>query len=140
MYNQNLKIEKRIIIDDSSKKYKNINGDITIIEIKSNNNDINYFLDIDNDILELEYKRKSIYILHHPENKPLVLYGLIDDIKEGKEINHYCNTKYGSSGSRILSLETNKIIGIHYGGSNVRDIKINYGTFIKYVVNEFNNN
>ena len=77
--------------------------------------------------------------MHHPENKQLVSYGLIDDIIEGKEINHYCNTKYGSSGSPILSLESYKVIGVHKWGSNKSDIKINYGTLIKYIINEFNN-
>ena len=139
MYNQNQKIEKRIKIDDSRKKYTNINDDITIIEIKSNKDDIYNFLEIEDEILELEYKRKSIYILHHPENKQLVSYGLIDDIIEGKEINHYCNTKHGSSGSPILSLESFKVIGVHKWGSNKSDIKINYGTFIKFIINEFNN-
>ena len=135
MYNQNQKIEKRIKIDDSRKKYTNINDDITIIEIKPNKDDIYNFLEIEDEILELEYKRKSIYILHHPENKQLVSYGLVDDIIEGKEINHYCNTKHGSSGSPILSLESYK----HKWGSNKSDIKINYGTLIKYIINEFNN-
>ena len=139
MYNQNQKIEKRIKIDDSRKKYTNINDDITIIEIKSNKDDIYNFLEIEDEILELEYKRKSIYILHHPENKQLVSYGLVDDIIEGKEINHYCNTKHGSSGSPILSLESYKVIGVHKWGSNKSDIKINYGTLIKYIINEFNN-
>jgi len=62
IYNKNQKIEKRIKIDDSRKKYTKINDDITIIEIKSNKDDINYFLEIEDEILELEYKRKSIYI------------------------------------------------------------------------------
>ena len=99
IYNKNQNIEKIIKIDDSRKKYTKINDDITIIEIKPNKDDINYFLEIEDEILELEYKRKSIYILHYPKNKQLVSYGLIDDIKEGKEISHYCNTKHGSSGS-----------------------------------------
>ena len=138
MHNKNQKIEKRIKIDDSRKKYTKIGDDITIIEIKPNKDDINYFLEIDDEILELEYKRKSIYTLHCPENKQLVSYGLIGDIIEGKEINHYCNTKHGSSGSPILSLESYKVIGVNKGGSNKNDIKENYGTLIKFIINEFN--
>jgi len=61
------------------------------------------------------------------------------DILKGKQINHYCNTEDGSSGSPILSLDNFKVIGVHYGGSKYKNIKINYGTFIKYAINEFNN-
>ena len=32
-------------------------------------------------------------------------------------ISHFCKTTVGSSGSPILDLETNKIIGIHIGCS-----------------------
>ena len=41
-----------------------------------------------------------------------------------------------TSGSPILSLENNKITGIHYGGSGN---KLNYGIFIKNALDEFNN-
>ena len=88
--------------------------------------------------IELEYKRKSIYILHYPKGKLNVSYGIINDIIDEK-INHYCNTEEGSSGSPILSLKSFKIIGIHYGCSQ-NNKKLNIGTFIKYAINEFNNN
>ena len=45
------------------------------------------------------------------------------NILEGKQINHYCNTEDGSSGSPILSLENFKVIGVHYGGSKNKNIK-----------------
>ena len=60
---------------------------------------------------------KSIYILHYPKGKLNVSYGLINIIIDNKTINHYCITEEGSSGSPILSLETFKLIGIHYGSS-----------------------
>jgi len=137
---------KEIEIDDSRKKYTNSdkNIDITIIEIKPNKDGICNYLELDeNDIyknkknIELEYKKKSIYILHYPKGKLNVSYGLIKDIKDNKKINHYCNTEEGSSGSPILSLETFKVIGIHYGSAKKN--KYNYGTFIKYVIYLFNN-
>ena len=87
--------------------------------------------------IELEYKMKSIYILHYPKGKLNVSYGLIKDIIDNIKINLYCNTEDGSSGGPILSLETFKLIGIHYG-SNKNNIKTNYGTYIKYAIDLFN--
>ena len=135
--------EKEIRIENSRKKWtikKDKEGiDITIIEIKPNTDRINNFLEIDDKILELNCKRKSIYIQHYPEDKRLVSYGLMKDVSKGIKIEHYCNTKDGSSGSPILSLNNFKVIGVHYGGSKNMNIKLNFGTFINYVINEFNN-
>ena len=136
-------IEKEIIIDESRKRYTYINDqegiDFTIIEIKPIKDKIRNFLQIDEEILELECNRKSIYLLHYPKDKKLVSYGLIKGIIDGKKIIHYCNTEEGSSGSPILSLNNYRVIGVHYGGSNKMNIKFNYGTYIKYIINEFNN-
>ena len=144
VYNKekNIEEEKEIRIDNSRKKLtikKDKEGiDITIVEIKSNKDNINNFLKIDDKILELKCKRKSIYILHYPKDNILVSYGLMKDISDGKKIRHYCNTEKGSSGSPILSLNNFKVIGVHFGGCE-NNIKINFGTFIKYAINEFNN-
>ena len=143
IYNKNQNIEKKIKIDDSRKKmtiYDEEEGiDITIIEIKPNKDGVDNFLEIDEKILELECIRKSIYLIHYPKDKILVSYGLINDILDSKKINHYCNTEDGSSGGPILSLNNYKVIGVHYGGSKNKNIKLNFGTFIKYAINEFNN-
>ena len=75
MYNKekNIEEEKEIRIDNSRKKLTIKNDkegiDISIIEIKPNTDKINNFLEIDDKILELKCKRKSIYILHYPEEK-----------------------------------------------------------------------
>ena len=140
---------KKIEIDKSRKKFtkydKNI--DITIIEIKSNEDgiEIDNCLELDeNDInkdienIELRYPNKSIYILHYPNETLYASYGIIKKIKDNKKIEHKCNTLEGSSGSPILSLETFKVIGIHcgcYPGTK----KLNIGIFIKYVIDIFNN-
>ena len=140
IYNKEQHIEKDIRIDSSRKKFtilkKEEGIDITFIEIKPNKDKINNFLEIDDKIIELECKRKSIYILHYPKEKRLVSYGLIRNINEGQQINHYCYTEKGSSGSPILSLNNFKVIGVHYGASKN---KINFGTFIKNAIKEFNN-
>ena len=54
-------------------------------------------------------------------------------MKKKYEFNHYCTTYKGSSGSPILDLSENKIIGIHKGTKD----KYNLGTFINYPINEF---
>ena len=138
---ENKKEIKRIKIDNTRKKYTNKKLDVTIIEIKINKDEIYNYMEIDKEdieenkeIIEINYKRKSIYIIHYPKGKLSVSYGLINDIIDDT-INHYCNTEEGSSGSPILSLETNKIIGVYYEGSGK---KINYGIFIKKVIDEFN--
>ena len=126
MYDKEKKIKREIAIDESRKRYtyNNIEEgiDITIIEIKSNIDNINNFLEIDDEIIELECKRKSIYILHYPKDKKLVSYGLIKDTLDNKKINHYCNTEEGSSGSPILSLNNYKVVGVHYGGSKTNTL------------------
>ena len=66
----------------------------------------------------------------------LVSYGLLSEINEENGINHKCNIDKGSSGSPILSLKNNKLIGIHYGLSDKYDF--NKGTLIIYAIIEFN--
>ena len=90
---------KKIEIDNSRKKYTNNdkNIDLTIIEIKPIKDGINNYLEIDDinkdkDTIELEYKNKSIYIIHYPNEELSVSYGLIKDIIDNRRINHYCNT------------------------------------------------
>ena len=133
---------KKIEIDKSRKKYTNPdeNIDITIIEINQNKDDIKNYLELDeNDInkkeenIKLEYRKKSIYILHYPKGELCVSYGLIKDIIDNKTIYHKCNTEEGSSGGPILSLKTFKVIGIHYGCIK-GDINLNNGIFIKYAI------
>jgi len=141
MINNTVKI---IVIDNSRKKYTNSNIDITIIEIKPNKDEINDFLEIDEnniyedkEAIELEYQKKSIYIIHYINRELSVSYGLIKGIIDNKRMEHYCNTENGSSGGPILSLKSFKVIGMHCGGFH--NFGFNYGTLIKYIIDEFNN-
>jgi hypothetical protein len=65
------------------------------------------------------YIGNSIYILHYPshfeENKASVSYGILKSRCEDKTYNfrHLCLTEKGSSGSPILNLLNNKVIGVH---------------------------
>ena len=136
---------KEIKLDKSRKKYishdKNI--DISILEIKPNKDKIYNYLEFDeNDIFkkegnfELEYKRELIYIIHYPNEKLSVSYGSINEIIDNKRFIHYFRIEEGSSCSPILSLKTFKVIGIHSNYS--KNVKLNYGIIIKYVINDFN--
>ena len=144
IYNKNNEV-KKIEIDSSRKKYTNPDKkiDITIIEIKPKEDEIYNYLECDKNIyknqelIDLEYQMKSIYILHYPKGKLNVSYGKMKGIIDNKRINHFCNTENGSSGGPILSLETFKVIGIHLG-SHSGQIKVNLGTFIKYAIYLFN--
>ena len=123
-------------------KYTNEEYDITIIEIKKEDNIKNY-LELDDilidDILNnnnknKEYIDETIYIIQYPENKLSVSYGILDKIYEDKKynFNHKCSTKGGSSGTPILNINNNKIIGIHKEGNNLK--YYNKGLFLNYPI------
>ena len=106
---------KHIEIDNSRKLFTNEELDVTIIEIKANKDKINEFLEID----ELVYKNdeylkdifasSSLYTLNYTEGSNIVVsYGLLSQLN-GKDVNHLCNTKEGSSGAPILSLKSHKV-------------------------------
>ena len=105
-------------------KYTNEEIDITIIEIKKEDNIKNY--------LELDEK---ILIIQYPKGKLSVSLGIIDNIYEDKKYNfiHKCSTEGGSSGSPILSLN-NKVLGIHKEGVYNN---FNKGAFLNYAIKEF---
>jgi len=137
---------REIILDNNKRKiYTSKELDISFIEIKENEDNINEFLEIDEEIInkkkeyiEIAYKNKSIYILHYPLGEDIVVsYGNLDKIKN-EQINHFCNTSKGSSGSPILSLDTLKVIGIHCGSNRDENENCNKGIFIKYPINLFN--
>ena len=143
-------ISKTIILNDNRRIYTNKEYDITIIEIKCekdklNEKDekdkINNFMDLDEKIFinnsnEL-YKNHSIYIPQYLYGeKAVVSYGIIKNIDK-YNICHYCHTESGSSGSPIINLLNNKIIGIHKEGS-LRPKK-NFGTYLKLPIIQFVN-
>ena len=119
----NDKLEKILKLNNTRKIYINKDKDITIIEIKKEDNyDINNFLEIDYNIFEninLNEKFKSIYIIHFPNgNESSLSIGLIEKI-EDDIIQHKCATQKGSSGAPIINLNNYKIIGIHQGSEIV---------------------
>ena len=82
--------------------------DVTIIEIKESDNiNDNMYFDIElNETYNIIYSKKSIYILHYPNEKNISVSYILDKIYEDKdyEFNHFCTIYGGSSGSPILDL------------------------------------
>ena len=139
----NEQIFKEIKIDSNRKKYTNKELDITIIEINDKDNINNYIL-LDDNILNNNinnynkiYENESLYILNYINSIDIkISYGILININENKII-HKCNTDTGSSGSPIILLKNNKVIGVHYGGSKNHDI--NFGTLLKQPLLEYIN-
>ena len=103
LYKDNLMIEINIeeekdIIKlnlNNRKKYTNEEYDITIIEIK-NEDEINNFLELDDNIIKdivnninknKNYIDETIYIIQYPKGKLSVSYGILDGIYEDKKYN-----------------------------------------------------
>ena len=129
---------KTLNLEIKRKNYFNKDYDIAIIEIKESDK-IEDFLELDDNLFKdntkLFFEQKSIYTIQYPNgNNVVVSYGLANNIDDFN-IKHTCNTTKGSSGSPILNLSNNKLIGIHKEGS----VKFNYnkGTFLKFPLNNF---
>ena len=146
-YIKNNKIIKISLNDDKEEKDLELNKrkiflseiyDITIIEIKNSDNiNVNY-LQLDDNIFkdnsEFYYENNSIYVLHYPNmSKASVSYGIIKQMMNFN-ICHTCYTEPGSSGSPIMNLLNNKVIGIHKEASK---FNFNIGSFIKNPINKF---
>ena len=131
---------KIIQIDSNRKIYTSEQYDTTIIEIKPNKDQINYFLDLDQNIFKsTNLYNESIYIPQYPkfgnEQKAAVSYGILRDIQK-YEIFHFCSTDAGSSGSPILNISNNKIIGMHTASCK---FNFNKGIILNNPINEFIN-
>ena len=84
------------------------------------------------------YINNTIYIIQYPGGKRLgVSYGILNGIYEDKEynFNHLCSTEEGSSGSPIINIINNKVIGIHKASKK----NYNIGLFINYAIEDFIN-
>ena len=105
IYNQKelkfIKLNNRMKYTSPKEKY-----DVTIIEIKGSDNiNDNMFFDIEINENNIIYSKKSIYILHYPNEKNISLsYGILNKIYEEKEFVfiHFCTKYGGSSGSPIF--------------------------------------
>ena len=124
-----------INLNCNRKIYLNKEYDLSIIEIKDKDylNEKIFFLNKDEEIFQknsdsIFSTKNLIYILQYPNlRKARVAWGIIRKINN-IEIKHLCSTEDGSSGSPILYIKTNKVIGIHKGYSH---FNFNLGTFLK---------
>ena len=138
----NDKIKKKLYIGDR-KTYTSKLFDITIIEIFPYEDGIKDFLELDfdindNDYYDNMYIKKSVYLLHYPNNEKVsVSYGTINAINLQKHFDffHFCSTDNGSSVAPILNSSNNKLIGIHKGASNNHNF--NKGTILIFPIKEF---
>ena len=128
--------------------------DTTIIEIKPKNDKLNEnnFLELAKNIFEdnINLINEDIYIIQNLKynfnlQRAAVSYGKIIEIKEdnekiGEEYNifHLCSTEEGSSGSPILNLSHNKVIGIH--SKRHKKYNANLGILLQYPIKEYLNN
>ena len=131
---------------DNRIKYSNQEYDITIIEIKKEDN-INHFLELDDLIIKIilyneseyninkSFEDETVYIIHYPKGELSVSFGVLDQIYLDKKymFRHKCSTRDGSGGAPILNINNNKIIGIHDEGNQ----RFNKGKFLNYAIKEF---
>ena len=150
-YNQNDSInlfindeEEVKIINLKTKRitYFNKLYDLTLIELKESDGiSINKYLELDNNLFKKEikayYENISIYVLQYPlGNNAAVSYGLsLSNEINNYEIKHTCSTEHGSSGSPILNLSNNKVIGIHKQAT--KKFNYNVGTCLQFPLNDF---
>ena len=132
----------KIINLNNKKYYTSEKYDIAILEIDSDKEQINDFLELDNNLLN-NYNTdisKSVYLLQYPsidyyKQKAAVSYGVVKNCVDEYNIIHYCCTDYGSSGSPILNSMNNKLIGIHK--ESMKNYNFNRGTLLSFPINEF---
>ena len=136
------KIEKNILINKFRLTYTNPDLDVTIIQIKPEDQ-IEAFLDIDENVFNKDYtkiykKDTCIYLLQYPEGVfASYAVGSINKILKPK-IFHTCSTELGSSGSPILLLSNFKVIGVHRASHQGQLEVINLGTLIRFPIEELN--
>ena len=127
----------KIIIDKNRKCYTNKIYDVTIIEIKGNENiSFNSFLEINNEnLVYTEKKEMSIYLLNNDSDGCIIfLEGVLKfNNKSSYNLIYNCSSQAGSSGCPILKLLSHKVIGIHLGNSQKEAIGVN----INYPIKDF---
>ena len=138
-----------IKLDNTRLIYTNEKLDITIIEIKENENNLNInYLELDDEVINYFKNKKkslydlnnlyineSIYLLNYSKDKDIfVSYGNLLDINNSNLI-HNCKTKGDLAGSPILLLNKQKLIGINCSIS--REKKYNKGMLLIYSIIEF---
>ena len=132
-------------IGDSRKIYADKLFDITIIEIKNEDN-LNIgdqLLKIDEQVIDDNAIRnnifidKSVYLCDFSNKEIICSVGLVQEISSNDySIQSLCFNKKESSGGPMFNSSNSKIIGIHKGSKGGLNWK--YGTFIRGPIEHFN--
>lgn len=132
-----------IKIDKFRKVYTNKSYDITIIELKEQDQlDKISFFDIDNRIFREDYKEllknEKLFLLHYPDGSEMKYSdGKLTDIEEDNfSFRHLCDSNPGSSGGPIINSIDYRVIGIHKGAHP--NLNFNMGTILKAPLEDFN--
>lgn len=130
-----------IPIHDGRKKYFNEKYDITIIQIKTDDNINPQFLELDESVIydktEKYFKNLTIYNISYPNsNKAMVSYGLLKEV-DNSELKCLCSSERSCSGSPILNLSNHRIIGLNIGNITNKDNLINKCCFLKKPIKDF---
>ena len=136
-----------LILSDKRKIYTNKNKnkdlDYTCIEILEEDNIKKYF-NIDPNIIENDikiYEKQDIFMLHYPDGKDLSFSnGKILSVTNNI-LSHNCSTHKGSSGSPIISRNSNcSVIGLHFGSHKEDELEnkfsYNLSISIKSIIND----
>ena len=132
-----------IPIHDGRKKYFNEKYDITIIQIRTDDNINAKFLELDESVIyektENYFKNLTIYNISYPNsNKAMVSYGLLEEV-DGSVLKCLCSSERSCSGSPILNLSSHRIIGLNIGSITNEDNLENKCCFLKKPIKNFIN-
>ena len=148
-----------ISIDENRRMYFSEVYDICIIEIIKEKDKIYqdkiFYMELDENIFiessKDYFRNSSIYNLSYPKAADChASFGIIKHNGEQESLTHFCCTEEGSSGSPIVNLRNNKVIGIHTGANRLnynegKYLKIPIKCFeekkynLKYYLNDINN-
>ena len=131
-------------------KYSNREYDITIIEIKKED-EIKDYLELDDNILNNiiynkneieEYKDNGIYMIQYPEGDLSLSFGIIEsEEKERGIFTYFCSTSQGSSGSPIIAFNK-KVIGMLLSRkkyTNLKSAQFLYNPIKDFIEKIYNN-
>ena len=115
-------------------KYRNKEFNISMVEIKEDEEYNFNFLELDDELyrddVELYYYKESIYIINYNKNNSVfVSYGLIKNLNKS-ELIISGNIKSNLNGYPIFNVTNNKIIGIF----NSNNKYFNKGIFFNYLI------
>ena len=141
IYYEERGVEKEKVIDLQMKraKYTNATIDVTVIEILEEDLIDEYF-EVDEEFIKnQEFLGKSVFNLQFPKGDNLkASFGRINSKYDNYKFKYDAGSETGSSGSPILLVKGNKLIGFHRGclsnNSSYPDKKKNLGIYLDKII------